>query len=230
MKKILCLGVAAVMAFACFAMSGCGDKDVEETTTAETTTEAPTTTEATTTTKAVTYKTIYKSQLDSMIDQYGAGVTGGKLIDMDNDGTPEMIVIHDMTVCIYTIRDEKASSLYEGTAGLRYGQTDASYEVLINESCTPTVLVLFNATDEWVDENITAVSIFDGEATTEELKAATNGENDTPAREELETFSINGSDVTSTEYNTEYERLTVGADVIDPRNADLEGLRSALEE
>lgn len=228
MKKFLCISLAAVMAFAMVSLSGCKGGEEQEPTEEPTTTEATTTTEPTT--EKVTYKTIYKSKLDALSDQYGEGLTGGKLVDMDSDGTPEMIVIHDMNVEIFGIKDEEAVSLYEGKAGLRYGQTDASYEVLVNESITPTTVILYNAKDEWVDENITAVSISGGTVSTEVLKAATDGENDTPAREELQTFSIDGADVSSGDYNAEYTRLTEGADSIDPMSADLAGLKASLEE
>ena len=232
MKKVLCIGLAAVLAFGVITMSGCGNKEEPEETTVATTTEPTTTTEKETT-EEVTFKTLYTKKVDALVDEYGS-VNGGKLVDMDADGTPEMIVYYgsvpDLTVEIYTVQDKKAVSVYQGTAGVRYGQTDASYQIWLNESISPTALILFASTDEWEDETIYAVSISNGAASTEELKAATDGENDDPDRSWLQNCSINGESVSEGDYNTEYERLKTGAEIIDPTASDLDSLRSALTE
>ena len=233
MRKILGIGLAVVMAFGMIAMTGCGKADVEE----ETTTEATTTTEPTTTTEATTkadsYKTLYKSKLDALVDEYGS-VNGGKLVDLDGDGTQEMILYYgkvpNLAVEIFTVKDDEVVSVYSGKAGVRYGQTDASYQIWLNESVTPSVVVLFDSEDEWEDEQVYAVSVSGGTASVEELKASTDGENDDPDRSWLENCTINGKSVSQSEYNTEYERLRTGAEIIDPTVSDLDSLRSALSE
>lgn len=226
MKKIIGLCLALVLMFA---MAGCGGQDADkQATSEEVTTTAPQETETTTTEKKKTYKTTYKTELDTLVDQ--GGVTGGRLVDMDGDGTPEMLVIQNRQAKIYTIQDGKAVNIYEHGIGIRYGQTDAMYELLLNESITPVTMVIFDSNDEWVNEHIYAVTVSGGAASVEELEANTNGENDTPGREELKTFSINNGSVDAGEYDAEYTKLTTGADSIDPSAADLGGLQAALNE
>ena len=236
MKKIAVIGVAVMMAAGMLAMTGCGDdKAVEETTAAptETTTEATTTTEETT--EAVTYQSLYRAKLDEMLDAYGSGVTGGKLMDMDGDGTPEMIIFHgsapSFTTEIFAVQGKEAVSVYEKTlSGLRYAQTDMSYQVWLNDSIDPATVVLFNSEDEWVNEEIHAVT-YNGSAASEEiLKAATDGENDDPGRNWLQNYTINEGGVSKGEYNDAYKRLKRDADVIDPTSAGLDELKAAIGE
>lgn len=235
-NRIIYLAVAfALAAVMALGLSGCGgDKgptDEQEPTTAEETT----TTEATTTTTKAKDDSILKSKLQAMIDQYGrgtssgSGVTYARAMDLDGDGENELVVVHDMKLEIIAVKDKAAESVFEGTVGIQYGQTDTSYEVLINESISPTTIVLFNSSDEWVDENITAVTMSGGAVAEKSLKASTGGENDTPAREELVNFSIDGTSVSASEYNNEYTRLTEGADSVNPMSpADLDAVLATL--
>ena len=166
-KKTLLLVVIAAMAFAMVLfVAGCGNEDPEpeeETTTTETTQEE-------TTTQAPKESDALKTQLQSMIEEYGRGsadgkgVTYAKVIDMDGDGKPEMVTIHDMKVEIFAVKDNKAESIFTGDIGIQYGQTSAGYEVLLNENTAPPSVVLFNSSDEWVDENITVVTVDEGKA------------------------------------------------------------------
>lgn len=233
-KKLIIIGLIAVLALAMvFAVSGCGsdEEDVDQ---------EPTTEATTTTTKATTAapkdNDILKSKLESMIEQNGrgtssgSGVTNARMLDMDGDGTRELIVIHDMKAEIFAVKNGAAESVFEGKIGIQYGQTDTAYEVLINESISPVTLVLFNSSDEWVDENVTAVTMSEGAVAEKNLKASTSGENDTPAREELVNFAIDGANVSATEYNNEYTRLTEGADSINPMNpADLDEILASMK-
>ena len=231
-KKAILIGVIAVMAVAMvIAVAGCGSKDKEQE--PETTATTETTTEATT--AAPKDNDILKSKLTSMIEEYGrgasngSGVTYARMIDMDGDGTRELIVIHDMKAEIIAVKDGKAESVFEGKIGIQYGQTDTAYEVLINESISPISLVLFDSSDEWVDENVTVVTMSEGTVSQKILKASTNGENDTPAREELVNFSIDGSNVAGADYEKEYNRVTEGADSINPmRPSDLDEVMASM--
>lgn len=231
MKKILCIGVAAVLALGIVSLSGCGKKETPvETEAPTTTTEATTTTE--TTTEKVTYKTLYSSKLDTLIDEKG-GVNCGRLVDMDADGTPEMIVFYgsapSITAEIFTIKDEKAVSIYDKTfTGLRFFVSDASYEAWINESISPTALVLFDSKDEWEQEVIYAVTVSGGAASTEEVKADAEGELDFPDFESCK-CTINGETVSGSDYEVERDRLSTGADIINPTASDLDSLREALK-
>lgn len=234
-KKLLCLGLAAVLALGMAALTGCGKKAAQEETTAVTTTEVTEPTEETTTeepTQAQTYKTLYQSKLDALLDE--GGVNGGRLVDLDADGTPEMILFRgkapSFTMEIYTIQDDQVANICERSfTGLRYWQSDASYEVWINESISPAAVVLFDADDEWTEDVVYAVSISGGAASTEELKAEAKGEPDTPDWSECD-CSINGKTVSAGDYEVERDRLSTGAQTINPASADLDGLQEALSE
>ena len=215
-RAILISAIAVVVIAMVIVVVGCGDKDKEK---AEPTT---TTTTTQTTTAAPKDNEVLKARLEAMINELGRGTSNGsgviaaKVLDMDGDSRKEMIVIHDMKAEIFAVKNGKAESIFEGTIGKQYGQTDTSYRVLINESIDPPTLVLFNSSDEWSDENITLVTVSGGTVSERNMRAATTGENDTPGREELVSFSIDGSDVSATEYEKEYNRLTEGADEINP--------------
>lgn len=232
MRKILCMALAAVLVLGIVSMNGCGKKEepaATETTTA--TTQPATTTEATT--EKVTYKTLYNSKLDTLLDEKGS-VNGGRLTDMDADGTPEMIVFYgsapDITAEIFTVKDGQAVSISEKTvSGLRFFVSDASYEVWINESISPTALILFDSEDEWQQEVIYAITVSGGNASTEELKADAEGELDYPDYDSCK-CTINGETVSGSDYEVERDRLSTGSDIIDPTASDLDSLRSALSE
>lgn len=232
MKRAILIGTISVVVIAMvIATVGCGSKDKE----AEPETTATTTTTTEATTAAPKDTEILKAKLNEMIGEFGkgssdgSGVTNAKVLDMDGDGTKEMVVIHDMKANIIAVKNGKAESIFEGTIGIQYGQTDTSYEALINESIKPTALVLFNSSDEWSDENITVVTISEGAAAEKSLKASTTGENDTPAREELVSFSIDGNNVSASEYENEYNRITEGADSINPMSpADLDEIMASM--
>lgn len=233
MKKIVCIGLALVMLLSVAAMTGCGKEEPEpETTEAPTTTTEATTTTEKETTEKVTYKTLYKTKLEALIDEKG-DVNNGRLIDLDGTGDPEMVVFRGaapaFTCEVYTIKDGKVETLYEKEfTGLRYWQSDASYEVWINESNSPTVLVLFDSEDEWLEDKIYAVT-FDGDTTTRELTAKAKGEPNTPDWSECD-CSIDGEKVSAGDYEVERDRLSVGADVVSPSASDIDSLRSALSE
>ncbi len=232
LKKAVLLTLVASMAVAMVIfVAGCGD-DENESEPAPTETEA---TEETTTTQAPKETDPLKTQLQSMIEQYGRGsadgkgVTYAKAVDMDGDGKPELVTIHDMKAEIFAVKGKKAESIFTGNIGIQYGQTSAGYEVLLNEKKNPVSLVLFNSTNEWVNENITVVTVVDGAAVEKNMSASTNGENDTPAREELVNFSIDGATALAADYNEEYDKLREGAESINPMNpADLDEVMAGM--
>lgn len=232
-KKMICIGLAAVLAIGMAVMTGCGKKEEEKAETTVTTTTEPTTTTEKETTKEKTYKDLYQSKLDALIDEYG-GVNGGKLVDLDDSGTPEMVVFSgvapNFAIDIFTIEDDEVVNVYEKTfSGLRYWQSDASYEVWFNESISPTTITLFDSSDEWTEDKAYAVSMNNGAISTEELEAKAKGEPDDPDWSNCK-CSINGEKVSSNDYGRERDRLEIGADTINPASADLDGLKSALKE
>lgn len=232
MKKILIVSLALVMALSLAALTGCGkEKKAPETTAAPTTTTEATTTTEKETTEKVTYKTLYLSKLDALLDS--GSVNNGRLLDLDGSGTPEMILFRgaapEFSCEVYTIEDNKVVSLYEKQfTGLRYWQSDASYEAWINESNSPTALVLFDSSDEWLEDKVHAVT-FDGGVAEKELLAKAKGEPSTPDWSECK-CTVDGETVSAGEYEVERDKLSVGADIVNPSSSDIDSLRSALRE
>ena len=226
MKKVLAIFLVLAMALA---FGACRDKQQEEPTEA-TTTEEPTTE------KEVDYHAAYKAEVENLINQYGqfqdgdslgTGVKYGCLEDMDADGTPEMIIIHDMKVVIYTCDKEgNVSSIYEGSVGYRFGQGDTSYQVIINTSASKPVVVVNISQNETSEEAFEAVTVTNGVAGVDTYRATT--EMDIPDRELLDTFTINGSDVDQSEYEAGYSSFMDGATIVDPYNND-EGMANYFD-
>lgn len=234
MKKIIGLGLAVVLGLGMVVMTGCDKNKAQEETAATaptTTTEATTTTEPTT--KKVTYKTLYREKLEALIDEYH-GVNGGKLVDMDEDGTPEMIVFSGVApkfeMQIFTIDDKKVVEMYDRTfSGLRYWQSDVSYEAWINESISPTTVTVFDSSDEWTEDKAYAVSMPGGAISLETLQAKAKGEPDDPDWSRCK-CTINEGSVSASEYEAERDRLETGADVVNPAANHQDSLLEALSE
>ena len=231
-KTILLVAVAAILALGMAVMSGCGKEEVQEEPETTAATEATTTTEKETT-KETTYKDLYKAKLDALIDEYG-GVNGGKLIDLDASDKPEMVVFSgtapEYTMEIFAIRDGAVEEIYEKSfSGLRYWQSDASYEVWFNESISPTTITVFDSSDEWLEDKACAVSIMGGAINEEELQAKAKGEPNTPDWSECN-CTINGEEVSGSDYGRERDRLEIGADKYNPADADLDALKDSLKD
>ena len=195
----------------------------------------------------VDYKAIYKEEVEQLISKYGkfkdpgnsltiTGVKYGELLDFDNSGIPEMIIVHDRKVLLYTIKDGIATCIYEGEAGSRYGQTDLAYTIGINTSNEKPYLIVYHSTKEWTDENISLITLEKGNIITKELAAKTDGNNDIPNRESLVSFYIDGKSVTDQEYNKVYDSIVKDAKEIDvcwnnnsATDSDLENFLNSLQ-
>ncbi|MGL4773771.1 MAG: hypothetical protein ACRC2K_09425 [Clostridium sp.] len=165
--------------------------------------------------QVVSYKTLYKQELDNLIKKYGKfvkekpedlvkGVKYAQLVDFDKDKVPEMIVIHDMKVLLYTIKDNKAVCIYEKEIGSRYGQTDVSYRLGINTSGEKVSLINYGSKKEWSEERISIVTVENGKVVIKELYAKAKENNDMPSRENLVSYYIDNKATTQSEYNKIY--------------------------
>ncbi len=219
MKKLIAVLLVMIMAIA---FGGCRDEQQEEPTT-----EAPATTEATTE-EAIDYHIAYKKQVQNLIDEYGkfadgetlgTGVKYGTLKDMDGNGTPEMIIIHDMQVVIYTCDKEgNVESIYETGIGYRFGQGDTSYQVVFNDGGEKPLILVNKSENETSEEAFEVVTVNKGVAGVDTYRATT--EMDIPDRELLDTFTINGTTVEQGEYEANYNSFMSGATIVDPYNND----------
>ena len=175
--------------------------------------------------EVVAYKALYKEEVNSLIDKYGKFETGpagmikgikyGQLIDFDKDEIPEMIILHDMQVMLYTIKDGEVKCIYEGIIGERYGQSDVSYTLRVNDNSENPGLIVYNSEKTWEEERITIVTVENGEAKTKELYAKTESGNDIPIRDNLIEFFIDNQNVTKDEYNNIYNSIVKEAKSID---------------
>ena len=173
----------------------------------------------------VDYKALYKEEVNSLIDKYGRfetestgmikGIKYGQLIDFDKDEIPEMIILHDMQVMLYTIKDGEVKCIYDGVIGERYGQSDVSYTFRVNDNSENPSLTVYNSEKTWEEEKITIVTVENGEAKTKELYAKTESGNNIPIRDNLIEFFIDNQNVTKDEYNNIYNSIVKEAKNID---------------
>lgn len=168
--------------------------------------------------EVVDYKAVYKDEISSLINKFGKyedpgnglpikGVKYGELIDFDKDKVPEMVVLHDMKVLLYKIKDGKAECIYEEKLGSRFGQTDVSYTLGINTKSERPSLIVYHSTSEWKEENISIVTVENNKVVTKELYARTNKDLNMPDRKELEEFFVNNESKTADEYNSIYNSI-----------------------
>ena len=176
----------------------------------------------------VDYKALYKEEVNSLIDKYGRfetestgmikGIKYGQLIDFDKDEIPEMIILHDMQVMLYTIKDGEVKCIYEGVIGERYGQSDVSYTFRVNDNSENPSLTVYNSEKTWEEEKITIVTVEDGEAKIKELYAKVDElalDANMFLRETLIEFFIDNQNVTKDEYNNIYNSIVKEAKNID---------------
>lgn len=146
-----------------------------------------------------------------------AGVKYANLLDFNGDGLRELLVVIDRTVQLYTAEGNQAKLLFEGSIGVRLGQTDVSYHFLLNSHSDPITLVLYHSTDEWNEEAITLVSLDSkGNVKQKELLARSSLRNDTPSLDNMNEFYIDGSSVSREAYTTVRDAATEEALVLEP--------------
>ena len=178
--------------------------------------------------EVVNYKDLYNEEINSLIDKYGRfetestgmikGIKYGQLIDFDKDEIPEMIILHDRQVVLYTIKDGEVKCIYEGVIGARYGQTDVSYSFMVNDDSENPSLIVPHSEKEWIEEKITIVTVEDGEAKIKELYAKVDElalDANMFLRETLIEFFIDNQNVTKDEYNNIYNSIVKEAKNID---------------
>lgn len=174
----------------------------------------------------VDYKALYKEEVDKLIGEFGKyenpasggivkGVKYGELIDFNNDEVPEMIILHDKQVLLYTIEDDKLKCVYEGTVGSRYAQSDVSYNFGINDKGEEVYIVINDSEATWTEEVISIVTMKDKEVVIKKLNAKTAPDNDRPIRENLISFYIDDKEVSKEEYDKIYDSIVNNCKTID---------------
>lgn len=214
MKRLLPLLLALVLLAGCAKTptSSPGSVSSEQSAPPGTTSSAPTGSSGDEEAPVTGWQKVYLDTLNDLSAQYGryvlpeeehlpvTGLKFARLLDFNNDGVRELVVLIDRTVQLYTCREEQAVLLYEGEAGAYLGQGDVGYVFHLNTQGDTSCLILYHSQSEWTEEAITIVHLSgEGSVVTTELYASiAEGE---PGREYLSGFSINGEAVSAEVYN-----------------------------
>lgn len=172
------------------------------------------------------YRAVYRKIVADMIAQYGEfcadpdtqainGLKYGELIDFENDGVPELLLLCDRMAYLYRYDGAGAMQLLCEPVGIAFGCTDVSYYVHISEAVGKTYLILDHSTDGWTEDDWTAYTVEGGALRKVNYFARTDGDNDYPDTEFLVNFKIDGNRVSAEDYLAERELLRTNARTID---------------
>ena len=172
------------------------------------------------------YRSVYSQIVADMSAQYGeyyadpdtGAITGlkyGELIDFENDGVPELLLLCDLTAYLYRYEDGVATQLLCEPVGAAFGCTDVSYYIQISEALGKTYLILDHSTDGWAEDDWTAYTLEAGTLHKVNYFARTDGNNDYPDTAFLVNCKIDGNRASAEDYLTERELLRRNARTID---------------
>lgn len=172
------------------------------------------------------YLAVYRQIVADMIDQYGefcadpdtqviTGLKYGELIDFENDGVPELLLLCDQTAYLYRYDGAGAAQLLCEPVGISFGCTDVSYYIHVSEAVGKTYLIVDHSTDGWTEDDWTAYTVEAGALRTVNYFARTDGYNDYPDTEFLVNCKIDGNRVSAEDYLTERDLLRKGSRTID---------------
>ena len=172
------------------------------------------------------YRAVYSEIVADMIAQFGkfyadpdtqmiTGLKYGELIDFENDGVPELLLLCDQTAYLYRYDGAGAAQLLCEPVGIAFGCTDVSYYIHVSEAVGKTYLILDHSTDGWTEDDWTAYTVEGGALRTVNYFARTDGYNDYPDTAFLVNCKIDGNLVSAEDYLTERELLRKNARTID---------------
>lgn len=190
--------------------------------------------------KEVNYKALYKEEVDKLISEFGKydnpgnglpikGVKYGELLDFDKDNIPEMIILHDMKVLLYKVRDNKVQCIAEGSVGSKYAQSDINYTFGINVNENGTSIVIPNSKSEWTEELISIVTVENNNSVIKKLTAKTAPDNGIPIRDSLISYYIDDQEVSKDEYYKIYDSQVKNCKNINAMIDESPGNASELE-
>lgn len=174
------------------------------------------------------YMEAYRQNIQNVIAEYGKyqdntpgapvkGLKYGKLVDFEKDDTPELVLLHDMTVKVYRFDGNSSYLVYDQPLGCRFGQTDVSYTFAINETAPIPCLITYQTRNEWWSEELHIFTVQNGSANTKMLLAdayVPGKESDGPC-DAFHTYKINGANVSKKEYFDAYNDAQDGKKEID---------------
>ena len=157
----------------------------------------------------------YRDVLEKVISEHkrfvisddGVGIVGlkyGNLVDFENDGIPEMVLLYGQTVEVYRFDGKNAALFKRFEIGLHWLQSDVSPEFLINCTAETPYLINWHCSHSWVAKEYTVWTIRNGQGVSDEYFAGPAedvalDDNDFPVKE-FSVFRINGASVTAEEF------------------------------
>lgn len=174
------------------------------------------------------YKSAYLEEINTLIKKHGKhvqsspdslvkGVQFARLIDFENDKVPEMVVLCDLKVAIYSFTDSKVAKIYEANLGPEFGHTDVSTRFAITNYDNAFYVITYNSPSEWTTESITACTILNNKPMIKKLYAETdpNNEDSLPTPDYLVKFKIDEADVSKEDYLSLRKSLFANKENID---------------
>lgn len=147
----------------------------------------------------------HHSRLSGLMAVHGTtpeGIVGATIVDLEQDGVPELLVQHGMALELYRYEKNHSRLIWSGEIGLYFGQSDVSNQYVINTHDEQRCIVIYDAEESWTEEVIHVVTLKDGIISEEVLRAWTEDKKVfSPEREILDHFSIDGVEVSEKKYD-----------------------------
>lgn len=130
------------------------------------------------------------------------GIVGATIVDLEQDGIPELLVQHGMALELYRYEKNHSRLIWSGPIGVRFGQTDASYEYIITTHIDTFCIIVHDSQDAWMEEVWRVITLENGVIHEEELRAWAEADTSfLPERDNLIHFSIDGAEVPKKKYD-----------------------------
>jgi len=146
----------------------------------------------------------HHSMLSGLMTVHGTtpdGIVGATIVDLEQDGVPELLVQHGMALELYRYEKNHSRLIWNGNIGVRFGQTDASYEYIITTHIDTFCIIIHDSKDAWMEEVWRVITLENGVIHEKELRAWAEADTSfLPERDNLIHFSIDGVEVPEKRY------------------------------
>ena len=146
----------------------------------------------------------HHSMLSGLMTVHGTtpdGIVGTTIVDLEQDGVPELLVQHGMALELYRYENSQSRLIWSGPIGVRFGQTDASYEYIITTHIDTFCIIVHDSKDAWMEEVWRVITLENGVIHEKELRAWAEADTSfLPERDNLIHFSIDGVEVPEKRY------------------------------
>lgn len=144
------------------------------------------------------------SRLSGLMTVHGTtpdGIVGATIVDLEQDGVPELLVQHGMALELYRYENSQSRLIWSGPIGVRFGQTDASYEYIITTHIDTFCIIIHDSKDAWMEEVWRVITLENGVIHEKKLRAWAEADTSfLPERDNLIHFSIDGVEVPEKRY------------------------------